>query len=319
MKYANVALRLGMLLFLAAMTGCSSTGGLGLWSPTFPLLPQAKEFASSARLPNELPIEGCKTVLPNYFLEPGDELFIEPVEFDADITLPADQTILVDGTIDLGKYGRVIVTGLTVEQTESLIVERVYEIEGKRVPVNVRLLESNAAVVYVLGAVSSPGSYRLRGNETVLDGILLAGGLSSNASPCDIILSRPTSPCDCRVVLPICYRQITQMGDTTTNFQLQPGDRIYVGGRSLKEELFFWRQNQTCEKCCNSRCVARNPRDADYHNPICLLPAMPPLPFIKQSDADDASSSSDASSDEQSPTNRDPRLEKLPLEQLKVQ
>ncbi len=317
MKKIAIALRLCLLTLLASAMGCSSTGGLGLWSPSFPLLPQAKEYAMAATLPTELPIEGCKTVLPNYFIEPGDELFIEPVEVNAEISLPADQVVMIDGTIDLGEYGRVIVAGLTIEQIETLIVERVQQITGQKSPVNVRLLETNAAVVYVLGAVSSPGSYRISGNETVLDGIMLAGGLSSNASPCDIVLSRPTAPCDCRVVLPICYRQITQMGDTTTNYQLQPGDRIYVGGRSLKEELAFWRQNETCERCCNSRCVSRSPKDADYRNPMCLLPPMPPLPFIKDrvtANVQDTEAP-EVEANEASPSDQF-KLEKLPLEQL---
>jgi len=38
-------------------------------------------------------------------------------------------------------------------------------------------------------------------------------------------------------VLPVCYRQIVQLGDTTTNYQLQPGDRIYVPAMSIWEQL----------------------------------------------------------------------------------
>ena len=30
-----------------------------------------------------------------------------------------------------------------------------------------------------------------------------------------------------------------QIGDTSTNYQIQPGDRIFVPGRSLVEELLF--------------------------------------------------------------------------------
>ena len=41
----------------------------------------------------------------------------------------------------------------------------------------------------------------------------------------------------CRVVLPVCYRQIVQLGDTTTNYQLQPGDRIYVPSQGFCESL----------------------------------------------------------------------------------
>ncbi len=52
------------------LCGCSTTTGLTLWPSQFPLLPQAKQFAGAAQLPSNLPIEKCKTVLPNYFVEP---------------------------------------------------------------------------------------------------------------------------------------------------------------------------------------------------------------------------------------------------------
>ena len=58
--------------------------------------------------------------------------------------------------------------------------------------------------------------------------ILAAGGLTDRASRRSIILSRPTHPDGCRVVLPVCYDEIVQLGDTTTNYQIAPGDRIFV-------------------------------------------------------------------------------------------
>lgn len=268
------------LFALIAFGGCSSGTGLTLWPSQFPLLPQAKQFAAVAPLPTSLPIEECKTVLPAYYVEPGDDLLIEPIDFSADLRLPADQRVMVDGTIDLGEYGRIVVAGMTVEQIEAAIGDRIESAINKRHAVNVRLLEANAALVYVLGEVGSPAAYPLVGRETVLDAILQAGGLTSRASPCDIVLVRPTPPCDCRVVLPVCYRQITQLGDTTTNYQLQPGDRIYVGGRSFCQELQFWKANQTCERCCNSRCAERDPRRANYLNPFCYLPGSPSLPWL---------------------------------------
>jgi protein involved in polysaccharide export with SLBB domain len=269
------------LMLLVSVCGCSSATGFTLWPNQFPLLPQAKQFASVAPLPTSLPIEDCKTVLPAYYVEPGDDLLIEPVDFSADLRLPADQRVMVDGTIDLGEFGRLVVAGMTVEQIEAAVEARIESVQNKRQAVNVRLLEANAAQVYVLGEVGSPAAYPITGRETVLDAILLAGGLSSRASPCDIVLVRPTGPCDCRVVLPVCYRQITQLGDTTTNYQLQPGDRIYVGGRSLCQELKFWSAKQTCERCGNSRCVECDPRRANYLNPFCYLPSSPALPWLK--------------------------------------
>ena len=36
---------------------------------------------------------------------------------------------------------------------------------------------------------------------------------------------------------PVCYQQITQLGDTTTNYQLQPGDRVFVPSKGTLEGL----------------------------------------------------------------------------------
>lgn len=148
--------------------------------------------------------------------------------------------------------------------------------------VNVQLIESNAAEVYVLGEVGSPGAYRLDGNETVLDAILRAGGLTSKASPCDMVLVRPTDPCACRVVLPVCYRQITQLGDVSSNYQLLPGDRIVVGSRTLREELIFWKQSSECDRCCRAQCREGDPHSVGYKNHFTSIMASFPLPSSRK-------------------------------------
>ena len=103
--------------------------------------------------------------------------------------------------------------------------------------ITVRLVTRQSKVYYVLGDVNAPGAFPLAGRETVLDAILAAGGLTDRASRANIILSRPTPPDNCRVVLPICYLEIVQLGDTSTNYQIAPGDRIYVPTRTMWEEI----------------------------------------------------------------------------------
>src|SRR5262249_5696012 len=67
------------------------------------------------------------------------------------------------------------------------------------------------------------------GNETVLDAISLIQGLAPVSSKKRIWVSRP-SPCDhsCGKVLPVDWRAITEGGVTCTNYQLFPGDRVFV-------------------------------------------------------------------------------------------
>ena len=255
------------LLSVIAFSGCS-TLGLTLWPNSFPLLNQTKELAEASPRPTGLNHELAKMTLPDYFVEPGDRILIEPTDVESEFRAIGDQKVQVDGSVDLGQFGRLRVAGMTVETIEFAIEERIREVSGAAEAINVQLIETNAAVVYVLGEVGSPGAYPIDGNETVLDSILLAGGLTSTASPCDIVLVRPTSPNQCRVVLPVCYRQLTQVGDATTNYQVQPGDRIVVGARTLCEELAFWKQRSSCEGCACSHCVECAPASVNYSNRI---------------------------------------------------
>lgn len=233
------------------------------WPTSFPLLPQTKQMAAEAPMPSGLTHELAKAVLPGYYIEPGDRILVEPIDLESKLGSFGDQKVQVDGTIDLGKFGRMRVAGMQVEEIESAIEDRIAS-SGTAESINVQLTETNAAEVYVLGEVGSPAAYPIDGHEHVLDAILRAGGVTSKASPCDIILVRPTAPGECRVVLPVCYRQITQVGDVTTNYQLQPGDRIVVGARSRHEEFAFWKQNKACDRCCGSCCVECQPSNVQY-------------------------------------------------------
>jgi polysaccharide export outer membrane protein len=265
----QMTIRLILLIVIAVQLSTSigcSTLGLTLWPGQLPMLQKAKQFAAASRTSAGMKTELSKQALLDYYIEPGDRLLLEPVKLDSEFQSTGDQQVMVDGSIDLGKFGRLRVAGMTVEEVESLITRRIAEMEGEAEIVNVQLTETNASKVYVLGAVGSPGTYDLKGRETVLDAILLAGGLTSKASPCNIIFVRPTGPCECRFVQRICFRQITQLGDTTTNYQLQPGDRIVVSERTLREEIAFWRQATACPCCDRSNCVEKSPELINYGN-----------------------------------------------------
>ena len=171
-----------ILLLFVCQSGCS-TLGLTLWPTELPLLNKAKEYASKSPIPDGLNHELSKQVVADYFLEPGDRLVIEPTNLDSKFQSIGDQVVLVDGSVDLGKFGRIRVAGLTVETIEQAVSEQILRTSGFEEVVNVQLIETSGSRIYVLGAVGSPGAYELKGRESVLDAILLAGGLTSKASP----------------------------------------------------------------------------------------------------------------------------------------
>jgi protein involved in polysaccharide export with SLBB domain len=237
----------GLLAWLVvASAGCSAVPGRGL--TLFPqghaMIDAAKYLRAAYPAPLPLPKELDKRPLPPYTVEPGDVLLVQPADLDSPVRLPADQPVMPDGTINLGRYGRIQVAGKTVDEIETAaraFVEAQAKDGGKEKevgPITVRVVTRVSKVYYVLGEVNAPGSFALSGRETVLDGILAAGGLSDRASRRNSILSRPTPQNGCRIVLPICYREIVQLGDTSTNYQLLPGDRIYIATRSFCEDMF---------------------------------------------------------------------------------
>lgn len=227
----------------------------------------------SAGHPVDLPRELNKEVLGTYVVEPGDVLVVEAADFDSPVRLASsDQTVMPDGTIDIGKYGRIFAAGKTVAEiqaeVQAAVERREQEAPG---PILVRLLSWDSKVFYVLGEVNSPGAYPFNGRETVLDALVAAGGLTDRANRHKIIFTRPSAPHDCRVVLPVCYNQIVQLGDTSSNYQVLPGDRIFVTSLTIWDDLFQTISPHSFEKCprCGSpqnACFASS--CGDEHCPV---------------------------------------------------
>jgi len=95
--------------------------------------------------------------------------------------------------------------------------------------VSVRLVNNQSQYYYVLGAVGNQGRFKSTGNETVLDAILQAQ-LRSHSLPEKAYLARPIRPGGPDQVLKIDWFGIKDRGDTLTNYQVLPGDRIVVPG-----------------------------------------------------------------------------------------
>ena len=88
--------------------------------------------------------------------------------------------------------------------------------------------------------------------------------------------------------MPVCYRNIVQIGDTSTNYQLQPGDRVFIPKRpwwqAVGEALGCKKQCDPCDQPQNG-CPAP-PLDCSncQNNPIPLPPGMPPPTVFHSSD-----------------------------------
>lgn len=174
--------------------------------------------------------------MPPYVLEPPDEIEISvrPTALEVPLTTV---TVQADGVVDLGFVGDVYLAGLTLEQAELKVAEHLQELAARKrvkepVEVSVRLVNgSQSKFYYVLGSVTTQGRFPIQGNEDVLSAIL-AAGLRSNSRPDKAYVVRP-HPINGRCqVLKVDWEGIRDRGDTVTNYQLFPGDRLIVpGGR----------------------------------------------------------------------------------------
>jgi len=137
-----------------------------------------------------------------------------------------------DGTIALGSYGCVYVVGLTLNQAKVAIERHLAQyLQDPEISVDVGVYNSKYYYVITDGAGYGESVFRLpiTGKETVLDAVSMIQGVPAVGSLKKIWVARPTPAAHgCSQILPVDWNAITQAGVTATNYQLFPGDRVYV-------------------------------------------------------------------------------------------
>jgi polysaccharide export outer membrane protein len=150
--------------------------------------------------------------------------------------IAGEHMVIQDGTVNLGIYGKVYVTGMTEKEAREAIETHLAQfIDEPQVAVDVYSFNSKKYYIVTEGGGLGDGVYPfpVTGNETVLDAIAQVNGLDSVASA-RIWIARP-APNDLghAQVLPVDWYAITRLADTSTNYQLMPGDRVYVAADKL--------------------------------------------------------------------------------------
>lgn len=142
-----------------------------------------------------------------------------------------------DGTIRLGLYGSVYVAGMTLDEAKAAVESHLTKYLQKP-EVSVDVFAYNSKVFYVITDGGGFGEQVIplpaMGNETVLDAMSKVGGLPAVASKKRIWVARPApaghGPDQ---TLAVNWNAIVQGANTTTNYQIYPGDRVYVMAEPL--------------------------------------------------------------------------------------
>jgi protein involved in polysaccharide export with SLBB domain len=146
--------------------------------------------------------------------------------------IAGEHLVRPDGTVGLGTYGSVHVAGKTLDEVKMAIESHLsrYLLNPE---ISVDVFAYNSKVYYVIFDGGGYGQQVVRlpatGNETILDAISQVNGLPITASKHKIWIARPApAEASCDQVIPVDWCGITTGAATATNYQLFPGDRVYV-------------------------------------------------------------------------------------------
>ena len=253
-RYYRIALAALLLTaFAAANIGCTP---FDYYDPTL-----EQPAPADTAIPSEL----AKVTLPAYRIEPPDVISIDIVKmvplppyrletFDAlavnvlgtllDQPINGVYLVNAEGSVDLGPaYGTVRVAGMTVPEAKLAIEKHLTQFfDSPSVTVDVAGYNSKFYYIVTQGANQGDRIHRVpyTGNETVLDAIAQTGGISQQSST-NIWISRPApNGNQCAQVFPISWDEIVQDASTGTNYQIFPGDRVFIGeDRSIAASNFM--------------------------------------------------------------------------------
>jgi polysaccharide export outer membrane protein len=145
--------------------------------------------------------------------------------------IAGEHLVAPDGTVTLGVYGSVYVAGYTLADARAAIEGHLTQyLEQPEVSVDV--LAYNSKVYYVITEGAGYGDrvfrFPVTGNDTVLDAISQVQGLAQFSSK-KIWVARPSPHgVGCCQVLPVDWEATIKCASTMTNYQLMPGDRVFI-------------------------------------------------------------------------------------------
>jgi RNA polymerase sigma factor (sigma-70 family) len=234
------------VLVLAAGIGLGVASIAWQHGPTARAEAPASEAAAASGKAAAAAEKGKEANPRDYVIEPPDLLLVKYVLRGSDDPVKIDGQRLVrpDGTIGLGQLGAVFVSGRTLEEARGAIsghlARRLDGFDPEKLTVEV--VAYNSKVIYVItdGADGAEQVYRLpaTGSQAVLDvlgdtNVAALVGVGRK----HISIRRSSAGGRGSQVLPVDWKAITERGETSTNYQILPGDRVIISSAAPGEAV----------------------------------------------------------------------------------
>jgi polysaccharide export outer membrane protein len=252
--------RLGAIAVVLSLVGLGAIGaGLAAQQSLPASAPPDSQSPSQPTEVKQNPKSQHATMpLEKYTVEPPDVLRVEVLEALPGRPIKGEHVVRPDGKIALGYYGEIYVAGMTIPDVKDAIVRHMQKFltdetlglfehdedlkpimdpatkkprpiaPGQSDRVLVELAKSKSKNYYVQGEVLISGRLPITGKETVLDAINNAGGLTPFADHRHVVLYRIPHQGEAPKALEIKIDKIMLGDDLSTDYQLQPGDRLVI-------------------------------------------------------------------------------------------
>jgi polysaccharide export outer membrane protein len=212
-------------------------------------------FLAASKNVRQLTFNRMPGLSPDYQVGPGDELEITIIGM---IDKPQAMKLSGSGEISIPYIGTMALGGLTAEQVETAIADRLREKQLMSDPqVLVYISAYEAKTVYALGEVDRPGEYSVSFDMTLMDLIFVAGGVDftaarygylhrriGNAPPewkpmfartdMNELQNRPNVARPGSEVIEIDLQPMKEGGVLERNITLRNGDVLYVPRRKIE-------------------------------------------------------------------------------------
>ena len=195
---------------------------------SLPLAPSTSPEVSLAENGVETDLSNPRPLDETYTLGAGDRVFIEVFGLPE---YSQEYQVLVDGSLNLPRAGRMVVEGMTLTQAEALIYAR-YARYYQQPATSVVLVSPRSLRISVTGEVNRPGVYRISPSEgsavpSLTQALQEAGGIRQDADLRQVKVYRSQRNGESQE-LALNLWSLLQTGDLNQDISLRDGDRVII-------------------------------------------------------------------------------------------
>jgi polysaccharide export outer membrane protein len=164
---------------------------------------------------------------------------VSPLQFASLQKIEGKHLVNPDGTVQLGTYGRVKIAGLTPVESKRTVEQYLSHFFDEP-QVSIDIAAYNSKVYYIIQEQFGEGDHVARlpitDNSRIQDAIAHLGG-PTRIADARMWVSRPArSGTGSHEMLPVNWQAIADGTDSSTNYQLLPGDRVFVARKSNDDD-----------------------------------------------------------------------------------